>query len=150
MAALSLQGREDASRSIADFAGDDHYIVDYLAEEVLARQTTQVRDFLLRTSILERLNAGLCEAVTGLGGGKATFIALEHANLFLVPLDDRREWYRYHHLFADVLRVHLVDERPGAISELHRLASGWFERTATRSRRSATRWPATTPTGRRT
>src|ERR1700722_128852 len=106
LAALSMQGREDASAFIAGFAGDDRYIVDYLVEEVLARQRTDVRDFLLTTSVLERLTGPLCDAVTGRAGGTAALVALERANLFLVSLDDRRQWYRYHHLFADVLRAH--------------------------------------------
>jgi LuxR family maltose regulon positive regulatory protein len=127
LAALSLQGRSDASAFIAGFAGDDHYVVDYLAEEVLDRQSADVRDFLLRTSILESLTGPLCDAVTGRPGGKATLVALERANLFLVPLDDRRRWYRYHHLFGDVLRAHLLDERPHEVAELHQRASAWFE-----------------------
>jgi LuxR family maltose regulon positive regulatory protein len=127
LAALSLQGREDASAFIAGVAGDDRYIVDYLAEEVLARQPAEVRDFLLQTSILEGLTGPLCDAVTGREGGKATLVALERANLFLVPLDDRRQWYRYHHLFADVLHAHLLDERPHEVAELHRRASAWFQ-----------------------
>jgi LuxR family maltose regulon positive regulatory protein len=127
LAALSLQGREDASAFIAGFAGDDRYIVDYLAEEVLARQSADVRDFLLQTSVLERLTGPLCDAVTGRENGKATLVALERANLFLVPLDDRRRWYRYHHLFADVLHAHLLDERSDQVSELHQRASAWFE-----------------------
>ncbi|MDT4893995.1 MAG: hypothetical protein QOE97_3030, partial [Pseudonocardiales bacterium] len=94
LAALSLQGRTDASAFIAGFAGEDQYIVDYLAEEVLSRQPADVRDFLLATSILERLTGPLCDAVTGRTAGKATLIALERANLFLVPLDDQRRWYR--------------------------------------------------------
>ena len=127
LAALSLRGRTDASAFIAGFAGDDQYIVDYLAEEVLTRQPADVRDFLLETSILERLAGPLCDAVTGRPAGRATLVALERANLFLVPLDDRRRWYRYHHLFADVLHAHLLDERPDAVAELHRRASVWFE-----------------------
>lgn len=127
LAALSLQGRTDASAFIAGFAGDDHYIVDYLAEEVLSRQPADIRDFLLETSILERLTGRLCDAVTGRTEGSATLRALERANLFLVPLDDQRRWYRYHHLFADVLQAHLLDERPDAVAELHHHASVWFE-----------------------
>jgi LuxR family maltose regulon positive regulatory protein len=127
LAALSLQGREDVSTFIAAFAGDDRYIVDYLAEEVLALQPADVRDFLLRTSVLERLTGPLCDAVTAREGGKATLVALDRANLFLVPLDDRRQWYRYHHLFADVLHAHLLDEQPAQVAELHRRASAWFE-----------------------
>jgi ATP/maltotriose-dependent transcriptional regulator MalT len=127
LAALSLQDREDASAFIAGFAGDDRYIVDYLAEEVLSRQPGYVRDFLLQTSILEGLTGPLCDAVTRREAGKATLVALERANLFLVPLDDRRQWYRYHHLFADVLHAHLLDERPHEVAELHGRASAWFE-----------------------
>ena len=126
LAALSMHGREDVSSFIAEFAGDDRYIVDYLAEEVLDRQSDEVRQFLLSTSILDRLNGSLCDAVTGQSGGKATLERLERANMFLVPLDDRRQWYRYHHLFADVLRAHLVDEQPAAVAELHSRASNWF------------------------
>ena len=127
LAALSMQGRDDLSGFIAGFAGDDRYIVDYLAEEVLQRQPAQVKHFLLQTSILDRLCGPLCDAVTGQEGGKAELAALERGNLFLVPLDDRRQWYRYHQLFADVLQAHLLDEQPGAISGLHRRASVWFE-----------------------
>jgi LuxR family maltose regulon positive regulatory protein len=127
LAALSMQGRDDASAFIAGFAGDDRYIVDYLVEEVLARQPAEVRDFLLKTSVLDRLTGPLCDAVTGREGGRAALVALERANLFLVPLDGRREWYRYHHLFADVLQAHLLDEYADDVPELHRRASAWFE-----------------------
>jgi LuxR family maltose regulon positive regulatory protein len=127
LAALSLQGRGDASAFIAGFAGDDRYVVDYLVEEVLARQPPEVRDFLLQTSVLDRLTGPLCDAVTGRDGGAATLVALERANLFLVPLDDRRAWYRYHHLFSDVLTVHLRQEPAERVAELHRRASAWFE-----------------------
>ena len=128
LAALSMQGRDDVAGFIAGFAGDDRYIVDYLAEEVLARQPDHVRQFLLQTSVLERLSGPLCDAVTGRDGGHAVLAALDRGNLFLVPLDHRRRWYRYHHLFADVLRAHLRDEQPGAVAGLHRRAGGWFER----------------------
>jgi LuxR family maltose regulon positive regulatory protein len=127
LAALSLQGRADAAGFIAGFAGDDRYIVDYLAEEVLQRQPERVRGFLLQTSILDRLSGPLCDAVTGQEDGKAMLEALDRGNLFLVPLDDRRRWYRYHHLFADVLRAHLLDEQPDRVPELHRRASAWYE-----------------------
>ena len=126
LAALSMRGRGDPGAFIAGFAGDDRYVVDYLVEEVLSRQPDDVRDFLLATSILERLTGPLCDAVTGRTGGRAALAALERANLFVVPLDDRREWYRYHHLFADVLRAHLVDGRTDTVPELHRRASRWF------------------------
>ena len=109
-----MQGRDDVAGFIAGFAGDDRYIVDYLVEEVLQRQPEHVRRFLLQTSILDRLSGPLCDAVTGRDGGRATLEALDRGNLFLVPLDDRRQWYRYHHLFADVLRARLLDEQPDA------------------------------------
>jgi ATP/maltotriose-dependent transcriptional regulator MalT len=126
LAALSMQGRDDISAFIAGFAGDDRYVVDYLGEEVIARQPAAVREFLLRTSVLERLTGPLCDAVTGRTGGRATLVALERANLFVVPLDDKRQWYRYHHLFADVVHAHLLDEHPEEVPELHRRASVWF------------------------
>ena len=127
LAALSMQGRDDMAGFIAGFAGDDRYIVDYLAEEVLQRQPEDVRHFLLQTSILDRLCGPLCDAVTGQDGGKAHLAALERGNLFLVPLDDRRRWFRYHHLFADVLQAHLLEEPPEDVPELHRRASEWYE-----------------------
>ena len=127
LAALSMQGREDAAAFIDGFAGDDRYVVDYLAEEVLQRQPEHVQHFLLQTSILDRLSGPLCDAVTGQDGGKAKLTALERGNLFLVPLDDRRQWYRYHQLFADVLHARLRDEQPDDVPELHRRASEWHE-----------------------
>ncbi len=127
LAALSIQGREDVTGFIEGFSGDDRYIVDYLAEEVLRRQPDDVRTFLLRTSILRLLSGPLCDAVTGHGGGRGMLEALDRRNLFLVRLDDRRQWYRYHHLFADVLRARLLDEQPGEVPELHRRASIWYE-----------------------
>ena len=127
LAALSMQGRDDVAGFIAGFAGDDRYVVDYLAEEVLQRQPDRVQAFLLQTSILGRLSGPLCDAVTGQGGGKAMLEALDRGNLFLVPLDDRRRWYRYHHLFADVLQARLLDEQPGQVPGLHRRASAWYE-----------------------
>jgi len=127
LAALSMQGREDTAAFIDGFAGDDRYIVDFLAEEVLQRQPEHVQHFLLQTSILDRLSGPLCDAVTGQDGGKAKLTALERGNLFLVPLDDRRRWYRYHQLFADVLHARLLDEQPDEVPELHRRASRWLE-----------------------
>jgi LuxR family maltose regulon positive regulatory protein len=128
-----MQGRDDVAGFVAGFAGDDRYIVDYLVEEVLQRQSDDVRDFLLRTCMLTRLTGPLCDAVTGQPGSRATLDALERRNLFLVPLDDRRRWYRYHHLFADVLRMRLLDEEPERVAELHSRASEWFERNGERS-----------------
>ena len=133
LAALSLQGRDDVAGFIASFAGDDRYIVDYLVEEVLQRQPESVRSFLLKTSILSRLTGPLCDAVTGQDGGKAMLEALDRGNLFLVQLDDRRRWYRYQHLFGDVLRAHLEDEQPDRVRELHLRASDWYERNGERS-----------------
>jgi LuxR family maltose regulon positive regulatory protein len=129
LAALSMQGRADIAGFIAGFAGDDRYVVDYLFEEVLQRQPDDVQAFLLQTSILDELTGPLCDAVTGHGGGKAMLEALDRGNLFLVPLDDRRQWYRYHHLFADVLRARLLDEQPDQVPDLHRRASAWYERS---------------------
>jgi LuxR family transcriptional regulator, maltose regulon positive regulatory protein len=131
LAALSVQGRADVTGFIKSFAGDNRYIVDYLIEEVLERQPESVRRFLLQTSILERLNGHLCDAVTGQqeGSGQARLEALERGNFFVVPLDDRRQWYRYHHLFAEVLHAHLLAEtagQPDQVSTLHRLASKWY------------------------
>ena len=127
LAALSLTGRDDVASFIAGFAGDDRYVVDYLVEEVLQRQPEDVQTFLLQTSVLDRMTGSLCDALTGQDGGRAVLEALDRDNLFLVPLDDRRQWYRYHHLFADVLQARLLDEQPGRIGDLHRLASSWFQ-----------------------
>ena len=127
LAALSMQGRDDVAGFIAGFAGDDRYVVDYLVEEVLLRQADHVRAFLLQTSVLGRLSGPLCDAVTGHSGGKGMLEALDRGNLFLVPLDDRRRWYRYHHLFADMLRARLLDEQPDQVPDLHRRASVWLE-----------------------
>jgi LuxR family maltose regulon positive regulatory protein len=133
LAALSMQGRDDVAGFIAGFTGDDRYVVDYLAEEVLQRQSDRVQTFLLQTSILGRLSGPLCDAVTGQAGGKAMLEALDRGNLFLVPLDDRRRWYRYHHLFADVLQARLLDEQPDQVPDLHRRASAWYEQNGERS-----------------
>ncbi len=127
LAALSMQGRDDVAGFIAGFAGDDRHVVDYLVEEVLQRQPGHVQAFLLQTCILGRLSGPLCDAVTGQGGGKAMLAGLDRGNLFLVPLDDRRQWYRYHHLFADMLQVRLLDEQPGQVPDLHRRASAWYQ-----------------------
>ena len=127
LAALSMQGREDVPAFIRAFAGDNRYIVDYLVEEVLQRQPEHVRSFLLQTAILDRLNGPLCDAVTGQKEGRARLEALERGNFFVVPLDDRRHWYRYHHLFAEVLSAHLRAEQPDQVATLHRRASTWYE-----------------------
>jgi LuxR family maltose regulon positive regulatory protein len=128
LAALSLRGRDDTAGFIEGFAGDDRHVVDYLVEEVVHRQPEHVRDFLLRTSILARLSGSLTDAVAGRSDGRALLEALDRDNLFLVPLDDQRRWYRYHHLFADMLQARLLDERPDEVRDLHRRASAWHER----------------------
>ncbi|GHO87536.1 LuxR C-terminal-related transcriptional regulator [Dictyobacter formicarum] len=127
LAALSMQGHQDVSGFIRAFAGDHRYIVDYLVEEVLERQPEPVRSFLLQTSILDQLSGPLCDAVTGQQEGHARLLALERGNFFVVPLDDKRHWYRYHHLFADVLFAHLRAEQPDQVATLHRRASVWYE-----------------------
>ncbi|MEJ7842076.1 MAG: LuxR C-terminal-related transcriptional regulator [Rubrobacter sp.] len=127
LAALSMRGREDVPGFIRAFAGDNRYIVDYLVEEVLQRQPERMRSFLLRTSILDRLSGPLCDAVTDQEEGNARLETLERGNFFVVPLDDQRHWYRYHHLFADVLFAHLMQEQPAQIPTLHRRASEWYE-----------------------
>jgi LuxR family transcriptional regulator, maltose regulon positive regulatory protein len=123
---LSLQGRGDREGYIASFAGDDRQIVDYLGAEVVQRQTDEARRFLLRTSILEKLSGPLCEAVLEDDRAAETLAALERANLFLIPLDSRREWYRYHHLFGDMLAHELARSEPELVEELHRRACEWF------------------------
>ena len=127
LAALSMQTQQDVSEFIRAFAGDHRYIMDYLVEEVLRRQPQPVRSFLLQTAILERLNGPLCDAVTGQQGGRARLEALQRGNFFVVPLDDHRHWYRYHHLFAEVLRAYLLAEQDPDISVLHQRASKWYE-----------------------
>ena len=126
LAALSMKGQQDIHRFIQAFAGDHRYIVDYLVEEVLQRQPEPIRNFLLQTSILERLNGPLCDAVTLQLESKARLENLQRSNLFLIPLDDKWYWFRYHHLFADVLRMHLTAEQPDLVSDLHKRASEWF------------------------
>src|SRR6185503_13628702 len=118
---------QDVASFIRAFAGDNRYIVDYLIEEVLQRQPESVRSFLLQTAILDRFSGSLCDAVTGQSGGKARLEALQRGNFFLVPLDDNGHWFRYHHLFADVLHAHLMEERPAQVPALHRRASEWYE-----------------------
>ena len=127
LAALSLRGQADVTGFVAAFTGSHRYVLDFLAEEVLERQSDQVRAFLLETSVLERLSGPLCDAVTGRTGSRALLEQVERAGLFLVPLDEVRGWWRYHHLFADLLRARLQDERPGRVAHLHRNAAAWSE-----------------------
>jgi LuxR family maltose regulon positive regulatory protein len=127
MAALSLRGRDDVSAFIAGFTGSHRFVLDYLTEEVLDRQPADRMDFLLRTSILPRLSGSLCNAATQRSDSQEILESLETANLFLIPLDDRRGWYRYHHLFASLLQDELrrrVDD--GELAGLHQRASDWF------------------------
>ena len=133
MAALSMQGREDFPEFIRAFAGDNRYIVDYLVEEVLQRQPERVRSFLLQTSILDRLCGPLCDAVTSQEDSRGMLEALERGNLFVVPLDDKRQWYRYHHLFTDVLKVRLMEGQNNQLRTLHLRASEWYEHNGSQS-----------------
>ncbi len=127
LAALSLRGRTDAAGFVAAFSGSHRFVLDYLADEVLDGQPGQVRAFLLETSVLERLSGELCDAVTGRSGSQAMLHHIERAGLFLVPLDEVRGWWRYHHLFADLLRARLEQEQPGRVQELHRAAAAWSD-----------------------
>jgi LuxR family maltose regulon positive regulatory protein len=130
LAALSLRGHDDAAGFVAAFTGSHRYVLDYLAEEVLERQDEQLRTFLLETSVLERLSGPLCDAVTGREGSQALLEQAERAGLFLVPLDEVRGWWRYHHLFADLLRARMQQEQPGRLAQLHRNAAAWYEQHA--------------------
>ena len=125
LASLSLRQHSDVAGFLATFSGSHRYVLDYLTEEVLEHQPDEVRSFLLETSILERLSGGLCDAVTGRPGGQAMLERLERANLFLVPLDEVRGWWRYHQLFADLLRARLQRERPRRVPALHHNAAAW-------------------------
>ena len=126
LAALSLRGHDDAAAFVAAFTGSHRYVLDYLTEEVLERQDEQLRTFLLETSVLDRLSGPLCDAVTGREGSQALLEQAERAGLFLVPLDEVRGWWRYHHLFADLLRALLQQEQPGRVPALHRDAAAWY------------------------
>jgi len=127
LAAISLRGQADRSQLIRAFTGSHRLVLDYLVEEVLAQQPPHIRDFLLRTAILDRMTGALCDAVTGLGNGQKTLETLDRANLFVVPLDHERLWYRYHQLFADLLRGWLSQDDPQRVPGLHLLASQWYE-----------------------
>ncbi|MDR0341555.1 MAG: LuxR C-terminal-related transcriptional regulator [Nocardiopsaceae bacterium] len=125
LAALSLRGQEDVTGFVTTFTGSHRYVLDFLAEEVLDRQDEELRAFLLETSVLERLSGPLCDALTGRAGGQRLLERIERSGLFLVPLDEVRGWWRYHHLFADLLRARLHAERPGQVAQLHRKAAAW-------------------------
>jgi LuxR family maltose regulon positive regulatory protein len=128
LAALALQERTDRAGFIAMFSGRHRYVLDYLVDEVLHHQPEHLQTFLLQTSILDRLSAPLCDVVIGWTGSEAVLEQLERANLFLVPLDEERSWYRYHHLFAEVLQSRLQQIHPSGVTELHTRAAGWYER----------------------
>ena len=134
LAALSMQGRSDTAGFIQAFTGSHRFVLDYLVGEVLERQPERVRNFLLQTAILDRLSGSLCDAVTAQDGGKEMLETLERDNLFVIPLDDQRQWYRYHHLFADVLQAHLMEAQPEQVSSLHQRASAWYEQNGYRFR----------------
>jgi len=127
LAAISMQGSQDAKDFIKSFTGSHRYVLDYLIEEVLEQQSESIQAFMLQTAILERLNGPLCDALTGQDDGQATLEYLEQANLFILPLDNERRWYRYHHLFADLLQKRLHQQQPDGVAELHRRASSWYE-----------------------
>ena len=127
LAGLSLRGQADPNEFVATFSGSHRYVLDYLTDEVLVGQPAQVRAFLLETSVLERLSGELCDAVTGRADSQAMLQDIEGAGLFLVPLDEVRGWWRYHHLFADLLRARLQAEQPGRVPALHRAAAAWCE-----------------------
>ncbi len=125
LAALSLHGHPSPTDFIAQFTGDSRYIVDFLAEEVLSRQPAEIRRFLMQTSILSSFCAPLCESVTGVASATDIIGILDRENLFVLPLDDKRQWFRYHHLFAQVLRSELSRTEPDLVPVLHRRASNW-------------------------
>lgn len=127
LAALSMKGRSDAVSFIQAFTGSHRFVLDYLVEEVLQRQPEGIHSFLLQTSILDRLNGSLCDAVTGREDGKGMLETLERSNLFIIPLDDQRQWYRYHPLFAEVLQTRLMDDQPDQVFRLHQRTSEWYE-----------------------
>ena len=126
LAVLSMRGRKDASGFVESFAGSDRRVVDYLAAEVLGEQPEAELDFLLHTSVLDRFCAPLCDAVPGARDSRAMLDRIERVNYFLIPLDPRHEWYRYHHLFGELLRHELERRQPGRATELHRRAGRWF------------------------
>ncbi len=127
LAAISMRGLADTASFIQSFTGSHRYILDYLIEEVLQQQSDEIQAFMLQTAVLDRLNGALCDAVTGKPGGREILEGLEQANLFVVPLDNDRRWYRYHHLFADLLRQRLRQTQPEKIPVLQIRASEWHE-----------------------
>jgi LuxR family maltose regulon positive regulatory protein len=127
LAAISMQGHEDTTRFIKSFTGSHHFVLDYLIEEVLEQQSESVQIFLLQTAVLNRLTGSLCDALTGQDTGQTTLEILDRANLFIIRLDEERRWYRYHHLFSELLRQRLRQTHEEQIPTLHRRASEWYE-----------------------
>jgi LuxR family maltose regulon positive regulatory protein len=127
LAAISMQGHDDTTSLTRAFTGSHRFVLDYLMEEVLEEQSEGVQTFLLQTAILGRYTGSLCDTLTGQDNGQATLEMLERANLFIIPLDEERRWYRYHHLFADLLRQRLHQTQPEQLPILHRRASEWYE-----------------------
>jgi LuxR family maltose regulon positive regulatory protein len=126
LAAISMQGRRDPASLIRSFSGSHRFVLDYLIEEVLNQQSENIQNFLLRTAVLDRFTGALCDALTGREDGHVTLQRLDNANLFIVPLDEERRWYRYHQLFADLLCQRLQRTAPEQVSALHQRASEWF------------------------
>jgi LuxR family transcriptional regulator, maltose regulon positive regulatory protein len=126
LTALSMQGHEDISKFIQDFKGDNRYIMDYLMEEVLKIQSDDMKEFLLQTSILEQMSAPLCNTLLKRNDSQEVLDKLDKNNMFVIPLDDERNWYRYHHLFAELLKQRLLQKDKAAVVELHYKASEWF------------------------
>ncbi len=129
LAALSLRGHPSPSAFVRQFSGDNRFITDFLAEEVLSRQPHEIRQFLVRTSILSRFSAPLCDAVIGSANGAGIIDVLDRENLFVVPLDDARRWFRYHSLFAQMLRGYLTRTEPGLVATLHERARDWHRQS---------------------
>ncbi len=130
LAAISMQGSEDISGFIHELKGDNRYIMDYLIEEVLKTQTDDIREFLLQTSVLEQMSAPLCNAVLNRNDSQLILETLERDNMFVIPLDENRTWYRYHHLFAGLLKQRFLQSDQEKIKDIHNKASAWFEENA--------------------
>ena len=146
LAVISLAGHPDPERFVAEFSGSDRTVAEYLIAEMLERQPADVQDLLLRTSLLDRVNGELADLLTGRSGSERILLALADANAFVLPLDPERTWFRYHHLFGDLLRLELRRTLPAEVPALHRLAAGWFIRQgrvvdAVRHTQAAGDWP---------
>ena len=137
--AVAAGAQPTSAGFVAEFSGSHRFVLDYLTEEVLERQPEELRTFLLETSILERLSGPLCDAVVGRTDSQQLLESVERASLFLIPLDEERRWWRYHHLFADLLRASLQRQHPERVPELHRAAASWYERARAARRRHPAR-----------